>query len=119
MPTGSRNSRLRRVAVAAGLTLGLGFVGATGPSSALAQEDDAGIGATTAEIEAAVASILAEVFGVAGVADDDAAADDGASIGGDINVGGNMGGSVTMGGGTGGGISIGGGSSGSASESGG
>ena len=102
-------TRLRRSAVAAGLALGLGFVGATGPSAAVAQEADASI-ATSADIEALVASILAGVFGEASTADESLVVDDSGSTGGDINVGGNMGGSVTTGGG--GGISIGGGESG-------
>lgn len=113
MASESAIRRVRSVARAAGLALGLGFVGVAGPSGALAQEDDAAIGATAADIEAAVASILAEVFGEAGVADDSLVVDDSGTGGGDINVGGNMGGSVTTGGG--GGISIGGGSGGSGS----
>ena len=104
--------RLRRLAVAAGLALAFGTLGVAGPSVALAQEENATVGASTADIEAAVASILAEVFGEAGVADDALVVDDSGSTGGDINVGGNMGGSVTTGGG---GISIGGGSGGSGS----
>ena len=113
-----RRRRQRGLSKAAGLALGLALVASPGLPVALAQDEGVtvgggGIGATASasDIEAVVNSILAEVFGDAGVAGIDTPADDSMTTGGDINVGGNMGGSVTTGGG--GGISIGGGSTGS------
>lgn len=109
-----RSRRLRWLAPAVGLALGLAIFGVTGLSGTLAQDDQVVVEggasiASASDIEALVNSILAEILGDAFVADDGLVADDSTTGGGsDINVGGNMGGSVTMGGGMGGGISIGG-----------
>jgi hypothetical protein len=83
--------------------------GTVGLSGTLAQEEDVSVG--TADAEAIVNSILAEVFGEifgGGVVEDDAA-DTGA---GDLITGGSTGSTVTMGGGD---ISIGGDGSGTSS----
>jgi hypothetical protein len=92
------------------LALGLAMFGTVGLSGTLAQEEDVSVG--TADAEAIVNSILAEVFGEifgGGVVEDDAA-DTGA---GDLITGGSTGSTVTMGGG--GDILIGGSSSGGSS----
>ena len=100
--------RVRRsLARVTSLALGVAMFGTVGLSGALAQDDP---GAGSADAEAIVNSILAEVF--AEIFGGEVAAEDAAvSGGGDINVGGSTGSTVTMGGG-GGDVSIGGGGSG-------
>jgi hypothetical protein len=91
-----------------GLALGIAMFGTVGLAGTLAQDDDVSVGTADAEaiVNSIIAEVFAEIFGGA-VVDDEAAV----SGGGDINVGGSTGSTVTMGGG-GGDISIGGGSSG-------
>lgn len=105
-----QNRARRGLAKVTSLALGLAMFGTVGLSGTLAQEEDVSVG--TADAEAIVNSILAEVFGEifgGGVVEDDAA-DTGA---GDLITGGSTGSTVTMG--DGGGISIGGGGSGTSS----
>ena len=104
--SGFQDRARRGLARVTSLALGVAMVGTVGLSGALAQDDP---GAGSADAEAIVNSILAEV--VAEIFGGDVATDDAATGGGDINVGGSTGSTVTMGGG-GGDVSIGGGSGG-------
>ena len=105
---GGLQDRARRgLARVTSLALGLALFGTVGLSGVLAQDDP---GAGSADAEAIVNSILAEIF--AEIFGGDVATDDAATTGGgDLNIGGSTGSTVTMGGG-GGDVSIGGGGSG-------
>lgn len=96
----------RRLGMVASLALGVIMFGTIGLSGALAQDDDASVGIADADalVDSIIAEIFAEIFG------GEAATDEAAGTGGDINVGGSTGSTVTMGGG--GDVSIGGGGSG-------
>ena len=114
-----QSGRPRWLKTVTGLAMGLALLGATGAPAALAQDEGVVVGGgaslegtTASDIEALVNSILAEILGESAVVDDEVAADESVSTGGDLNVGGSTGGSVTMGGGIGGDISIGGASGG-------
>ncbi len=97
----------RWLAKITGLVLAIAMFGTVGLAETLAQDEDVSVGTADAEaiVNSIIAEVFAEIFGGA-VVDDEAAV----SGGGDINVGGSTGSTVTMGGG--GDISIGGGSSG-------
>jgi len=92
-----------RFAKVAGLAVSVAMFGMVGLSGTLAQEEDVSVG--VADAESIVAEIFAQIFG-------GGAAEDEATVSGDINVGGNRGGTVMMGGSSAGGITIGGGISG-------